>query len=62
MLHYLRADYDQSPPTAADLRRLAEDPILDWIVLPYPVEGLCQVSDGHVFVFDCARLRRESGR
>lgn len=61
VLVYLGATYNEPAPTQADLLRAAGDRQLDWIVLSYPVEGAPHVSDGRVYVYDCARLRGNSG-
>jgi hypothetical protein len=45
-------------PAAADLTKLAQDPLVDWIVLPYRFEGLAAASNGHVYIYDAKQLRR----
>ncbi len=61
VLNYMEVTWDQPQPTAADIRRLAGEPNLDWIVLPFPTEGISSKTDGHVYVYDCRQLRESMG-
>lgn len=48
-------------PTEADLRRVASDPVLDYIVIRREFPGLFAKSNGRWFIYD-ARMLRESGK
>jgi hypothetical protein len=48
---------DDSRPTAADVRRLAQEPGLDYIVLDFPVDLPALATNGSVTIYPCAPLR-----
>jgi hypothetical protein len=57
LLRLYEAGWDEPPPTADDLFRLAEEPGLDLVVSECRLENLFCASDGRYYVYDCARLR-----
>ena len=52
---------DQSPaappPTTGDLRKLAEDPVVDFAILENRFDGLYCATNGHLYIYDCRKLR-----
>jgi hypothetical protein len=57
LLRLLEADWDEPPPTADDLFRLADESGLDLVVCETRLDGLYCATDGRYYVYDCAALR-----
>ncbi len=53
--------FDGPAPTALDLVRLANDPALDYIVIPQCFDGLYSATNGRVYLYDCAKMRNAGG-
>jgi hypothetical protein len=54
---YWRIDADHRTPTEADLRKLCADPEVDYLVLRMKFDGLYAAENGHVYIYDCRRIR-----
>lgn len=52
-----RADRDPSPPDWNDLRRLSDDPLVDYAVLRQRFEGAVAATNGTWFIYDCRAIR-----
>lgn len=61
MENLFREKFDGPAPTALDLVRLANDPALDYIVIPQCFDGLYSATNGRVYLYDCAKMRNASG-
>jgi hypothetical protein len=57
LLRLHEARWEEPPPTADDLFRLAEEPGLDLIVSECRLDNLFCASDGRYYLYDCATLR-----
>ena len=53
--------FDGPAPTALDLVRLANDPALDYIVIPKCFDDLYSATNGRVYLYDCAKMRKAGG-
>jgi hypothetical protein len=68
--NFLRGWYDLTdaereagvpPPTAADLRRVCEDPAIDWVVLSREFPEFGPATNGRVWVYDARAIRAAAG-
>lgn len=50
------------PPDVEDLRRLADEPGLDYMILPWEFPGLYVRTHGRYFVYDCQTVRSSGPR
>ncbi len=57
-LSFLNATMQDPPPAEKDLFRLANDSMLDWIILDIGFEGLYSATNQSVYIYDCSMLRR----
>jgi hypothetical protein len=57
LARFFEVDAD-TPPTVADLRRLCADLGLDYLVLRMKFDKLYEATNGHVYLYDCQRIRR----
>jgi hypothetical protein len=59
MMRSLGKDWAPAPPTAADLRRLCGDPILDFVFVTDSIELTPAASREGLSAYDCRALRQE---
>ena len=45
-------------PSTSDLAALCHEDVIDYAILPDDFGALASASNGHVFVYDCQRLRK----
>ncbi len=57
----LKIDFTAEPPSVNDLRRLCQDPVLDFVVVRQKFDGLYAASNGTWYVYDCAAVRSVGG-
>ena len=50
-------DFDYPAPSVADLRRLCQEPELDFLILKQEFPGLAAAGSGKLFVYDCRQVR-----
>jgi hypothetical protein len=53
----LKIDFTAEPPSVNDLRRLCQDPLLDFVVARQKFDGLYAATNGTWHVYDCSEVR-----
>jgi hypothetical protein len=56
-----QADVDYPDPSVDDLRRLCQEPGLDFLLLQHEFPGVSAASCGKLFVYDCRQVRAALG-
>jgi hypothetical protein len=54
-------DFDHPAPSVLDVRRLCQEPGLDFLVLKQDFPGLAPTATGQLFIYDCRQVRAALG-
>ena len=61
MENLFKIPFHAPAPTEADLIRLCQEPGLDYVVITQEFPGLYSASNGEIFVYECYKVRNQSG-